>query len=157
MLGTGSTDDVGDVEVHFGSSILETRSAASMSATANAEGENRQRRRVDRPRSGGRNCRARNRAGGTHRPSLRTDVERSISAAARPGSATALARDARNRDLVRGGGHLCAANYPKVLEFGVGVARLGAAEDLPAGSQLELGPPFVWHHAQKPLEPEVDP
>src|SRR5262249_38790057 len=99
-------------------------------------------RRVDRPRSGGRNCRARNRVGGTLRPSLGTDVERSVSAAARSGSATALARDARNRDLVRGGAHLCAADYPKVLEFGVGVAGLGAAEELPAGSQLELGPPF---------------
>ena len=65
--------------------------------------------------------------------------------------------DARNHDLVRVGGHLCAADYPEVLEFGVGVAGLGAAEDLPAGSQLELRPPFVWHHAQKPLEPEVGP
>src|SRR5215831_20418447 len=104
-------------------------------------------------RLGGRNCRARNGVGGTH-PSIATgtDVESvgPVSAAGR-----ALARDARNRDLVRGGGHLCAAHYPEVLEFGVGVAGLGAAEDLPAGSQLELGPPFVWHHAQKPLEPEV--
>src|SRR5262249_18055110 len=37
MLGAGS-DDVGGVEVHFGSSILEARSAVSMSATRNADG-----------------------------------------------------------------------------------------------------------------------
>src|SRR6516165_6915621 len=72
------------------------------------------------------------------------------------GLASAWMRE--NCDLVRGGSFRAANQLQlEVFESCVGMPRFFTAEHLPASSPLEVVAPFVRHHPEKSLEPEVGP